>query len=351
MLNKYNGKRTIAVLEISSTAIKRCSGIPKECLSKKNDIKRFKDTVKPIYLTEYIVGDTLNITAYKKGILPLILDAVKLIQNTAPQIYKIVFTGLYRNITNWNELNQLLYEEITKLKRKQPQGVELLSPEKESSLSFISWFETTSSVEVNSQTHDSYFILNRGLNIDLGGGTTEISLVEFGSFKNTVSLPFGAEQLSLNIKSTNYINKQHFYNHIDGLALKLQNTITKYLKKEFLSFEKVHYCICSGSNVIISGGDNEVNSRKEREAKRINWFLQEYRNMMIDIIFPYLEKKLPIPEKHEKLFKWYCSHVILKSIIDYFEVESYTLNMANLRIGVFYELLELLHPTYKKDQL
>lgn len=351
MLRNYNGKKVIAVLELSSTAIKRLTGIPKECLGNINDLRRFNDKVIHVDVAKYIDdSNSLNVVEYNKGVMPYIMESIKYIQNKAPQIYQIVLTGLYRTVINWNELENLLTTEIAKLKRAQPFSIKLLSPKEESQLSFMSWFETTSETESDPSTHDNFFVLNKGLNIDVGGGTTEISIVSLGSFRDTISLPFGVEQFYLQIKNTHYIDKRHFYKDVDDKAIKLQNSITTILKTKFPTFDMLFYCICSGSNIIILGGDSEINSRLHRDISRINWNIKEHRNMMIDIIYPYLIKKQLIPEKHEKLFKGYCSFIILKSIVEYFSLESYIINKANLRIGVFYDLLNTIKYKENKDQ-
>ena len=351
MLRNYNGKKAIAVLELSSTAIKRLAGLPKECLGDINDLKRFNDKVIYVDVAKYIDdSNSLNLVEYNKGVIPYIRQSIKYIQNKAPQIYQVVLTGLYRTIINWNELENLLITEIAKLKRAQPFSIRLLIPEEESQLSFISWFETSSETESDPSTHNNFFMFNKGLNIDVGGGTTEISIVSFGSFRDTISLPFGAEQFYLQIKNTQYIDERHFYKDIDDKAIKLQDSITTILKMKFPTFDKLHYCICSGSNVIILGGDGEMNSRLHCDISRIDWNIKEHRNMMINIIYPYLNKKQLIPEKHEKLFKGYCSFIILKSIVEYFSLESYIINKANLRIGVFYDLLNTIKYKENNDQ-
>ncbi|TCP25117.1 Ppx/GppA phosphatase family protein [Tenacibaculum skagerrakense] len=351
MLRNYNGKKGIAVLELSSTAIKRLTGVPKECLGNTNDLRRFNDNVMYVDVAKYIDdSNSLNVVEYKKGVMPYIMESIKYIQNKAPQIYQIVLTGLYRTIINWNDLENLLTTEIAKLKRVQPISIQLMSPEEESQLSFMSWFETTSETESDPSTHDNFFMFNKGLNIDVGGGTTEISIVSFGSFRDTISLPFGAEQFYLQIKNTHYIDKRHFYKDIDDKAIKLQNSITTILKTKFPTFDKLFYCICSGSNIIILGGDNEENYRRSLDSNRINLFIKDSRSIMIDIIYPYLIQKKVIPEKHQRLFNEYCSLVILKSIVEYFSLASYIINKANLRIGVFYDLLNSIKPTNLNDQ-
>lgn len=341
MLRNYNGKKVIAVLELSSTAIKRLTGVPKECLGNTNDLRRFNDKVMYVDVAKYIDdSNSLKVVEYKKGVMPYIIDSIKYIQNNAPQIYQIVLTGLYRAIINWNELENLLTTEIAKLKRAQPISIKLLTPEEESQLSFMSWFETTSQTESDPSTHDNFFMFNKGLNIDVGGGTTEISIVSFGSFRDTISLPFGAEQLYLQIKNTHYIDQRHFYKDIDDKAIKLQNSITIILKTKFPTFDKLFYCICSGSNAIILGGDNNENYRRSIDTADINWSINEYRSILINKLYTYLNSKELIPEKHQRLFNEYCSLVILKSIVEYFSMESYIINKANLRIGVFYDLLD-----------
>ena len=351
MLRNYNGKKAIAVLELSSTAIKRLTGIPKECLGNINDLRRFNDKVIHVDVAKYIDdSNSLNVVEYNKGVMPYIMESIKYIQNKAPQIYQIVLTGLYRTIINWNELENLLKTEIAKLKRAQPFSIKLLSPEEESQLSFMSWFETTSETESDPSTHDNFFMFNKGLNIDVGGGTTEISIVSFGSFQDTISLPFGAEQFYLQIKNTHYIDKRHFYKHIDDKAIKLQNSITTILKTEFPTFDKLFYCICSGSNVIILGGDNQENHRRPIDPADINWLIHEYRSIMIDKLYSYLNSKESVLVKHEKLFKGYCSFIILKSIVEYFSIGTSIINKANLRIGVFYDLLNTIKYNENKDQ-
>src|SRR5690606_32903200 len=145
-------------------------------------------------IKDYINSENkIDVTRYEKDIVPIISEQYSIFFRKNPQVIRIVATGHYRNITNFKELENSINEYITSKLNKKPITIELLSPEEESKYSFISWLKTYKFSEEDKHIQDPIFlVMNYGLNIDVGGGTTEISVFRGEDFGNTVSLPVGA---------------------------------------------------------------------------------------------------------------------------------------------------------------
>src|SRR5690606_10099052 len=139
----YNKNRGIAILELSSTAIKAIHGVPKYVLNIRHDLSRFELFSKAVVIKDYINSENkIDVTRYEKDIVPIISEQYSIFFQKNPQVIRIVATGHYRNITNFKELENSINEYITSKLNKKPITIELLSPEEESKYSFISWLKT-----------------------------------------------------------------------------------------------------------------------------------------------------------------------------------------------------------------
>lgn len=334
----YSKDVHIVVIEFSSTSMKYLKLQPRKVNSTSNrhQINKYAnyDDDKPMFLgIKSLISEDLfvDINEFKSIYIGQIQTIFKKLSLLRPQMFRIIATGHYRTIININELFDLIKSVFTKEMKKLFTNIELLTPAEESYFSFLSWKKTYKFKEEESNfVENSFKLKKQGLNIDVGGGTTEITFFENDDFKNTTSISIGSDSL------INSILKQELISH-DTIWKELLLS-KKEVQKKILNInvpKKVDYTICTGSTLII----NE-DGEKNESFQFSNYAL----GVSITNIISRVEKKYieNLNNKDFKILTKICGLYILKVLLDFFKVKNYYLNLASLRIGVYYQTKELL---------
>ena len=335
----------IAVIELSSTAIKTLLGLPKYVNRKPSDLTRFKyPFLKPLYLSSYINSDfVLDVERYEKQILPEIFNAVKKILTEPIQSIRIILTGHYRNIKNSEEVVKLIEEKIKKFTRRKRTMVELLSSEQESFLSFYSWISTYNFEKKEKNLFDlHFFYLEKGLNVDIGGGTTEISLFRGEDFSNTLSIEIGTD--SYKNKMLKGLGNSHAILLNISLAdesSKIQSLVLQKLKSHFIEDFTINFSVATGSKIFLDTDQVGLNENKIPTVM-IGDAIQGQSAYIDQFLYMYFNNNEPLKKMHEQSIKQFVSFSILKAVFDFFNIEDYFQNYASLRIGVYYDTMNKL---------
>ncbi|WP_271855113.1 Ppx/GppA phosphatase family protein [Patiriisocius marinus] len=328
----YNNEKNIAVIELSSSGIKTISASPFH-IRKKHDLSKFSDNRKEIFnLFEFIdKNQNLNLKKFKKELLPKIIKHYSLLRNSRrPQAFSIVATGYYRTVNNSEEIISLLKTSIEQLSRGNSFLVKLLSIEEESRLSFMSWYNTYK-FSVNEKKIFCVDNINKliGLNIDIGGSTTEVSLLKnVNNFSNTISLVTEITKISETLSKKENIKSKE----INDLMYSIGSSTLDLLSTNFIRNEKIDYCVVSGSNILYREEYSSLNTSKKSGRKNIDIQTTLLKEQLIT--YRILEQNEKV-----KIIKHILSLTVLKMILGYIKIEEYYPNQANLRVGCYYEMM------------
>jgi len=325
----------IAVIEISSTAIKTLLGLPKYVSRKTEDISRFKYPIlTPVYIERYIDdSNTLDINKFEKQILPEILKATSKILKEVTQAIRIIITGYLRNISNSREISILIETHIKKLVKNKNMELEVLTPERESYLSFISWLNTYNFKNEDFELYNSFFFhLSKGLHIDIGGGTTEVSVFKGDDFSNTTSLDIGTDK----IKNTILKKRQMSKVTLLDLNKEIESFISKKLESYFSEVYQIDYSVITGSKTFLVY-ESKVNSEGKKDLSLVEDLLDERVDRISYFFITYFNNNNPVNKSNEQDLLEFASMSILRAILIYFGLTNYYQNSANLRVGVYYD--------------
>ncbi|QNM84897.1 hypothetical protein H9W90_11940 [Polaribacter pectinis] len=331
---QYSRDRYIVILELSSTAIKILKLQPKIIDKKLNrhEINRYKSFTIGAVIKKYIENNTLNIDLYKKHILPIIIKELNSITRLQPQAIRILATGYYRSVTNTNSLLKVIENSFPKYVKDKGIVLEILTPDEESYLSYLSW-EKTYLFKENVLNEN-----NLKLNIDVGGGSTEITLFNKPPFKNTISLEVGVDYYMNDILTIEYLDSTTIWYHLIEAKKNIKHHLNE---KIIIPNEKIKFAICTGSTLILDREDeinnqiltfntalgNTIFSTEKELSERIEWKGR---------------KQININNNERKIFRKLFGLIILNEILKHFNVDYSYNNLANLRIGAYHQTKEYL---------
>lgn len=343
----FNKRRPIIIMELSSTTIKFLQTSPYSLAKeeKRCELRRFySDSFYnpiPIQLINYVEENIINIERYKNKVLPIIVRHFERLLLKNPQQFFIGATGIYRNIKNSEEIKQLIEDELSRISGKKRFSFKIISIQEESRLSFLSFINTYCKFGSKGEKRifKAVFETQTGLNIDIGGGTTEVSIVKAMNFAETISIPIGADTVFDEIK----------LNRVDSELLRRKaKEIGNIVSKELISFsfskqQTLSFCVCTGSTISNEKGiENcvDVESITNIEA------LISSRIDLIERISQYLLLKRTKKKSDEYDFhlRKFAGLTILKEVFLFFGINEYYMNLANLRIGMYFDVYNKIAP-------
>lgn len=328
----------VAIIELSSTAIKPLLGMPQYIKRKPEALDRFVYyPIVPTLINTYIdKNGILNLNKFEKRLLPEISKIAKRLSKEPLQKVKIIFTGYYRTIDNFDKLLVLIKTCVTEYISHKKCEFELLSATNESYLSFLSWFQTLDTNGPTNSIDKTFFMFSQGLHIDIGGGSTEITIFKGDDFTNTISVPLGTVFFKNKI-----LNER-------GVSTVVLNSYSEYIGEVFLDFLTTHfvvendikYCVSTGSFNWTNDFTFKDNNCYLHSIESLSNQIQNIRQNVAYIISYYLRNNEPIKRTHDTFIIEFIGLNILKTILHYLKVDKYYINEANLRIGAYYDLCE-----------
>lgn len=336
---QYNKKRFISVIELSSTGIKTLSAAPLH-VRKRHELQKFSDNRVINLNSAELINDhnQIDLEAFRKNILPKVLKYFEGIKKYRdPIALKIIATGHYRLVDNSDEVIDVLKKSIENIDPKGNFRIELLSAREEARLSYWSWVRTYK-FKSNSEQNLSADNLSTmtGMHIDIGGATTEISIVQNAAdFSQTISLPTEISKYAL-ILSTD--EKYSAYNTLYTMRELIYEVASNALEKFahwFKRYNNIEYAVITGGSIMYDPYERREN------------FYTLYKRGNLDYLINSLEyrvntKRRTGGEKEIIVFQRILAYSILKTLLKYAKVDSYHSNRANLRIGCFYDMMDRL---------
>lgn len=333
MIINYSKKKSVAVIELSSSGVKSISACPLHT-RKRDDLSKFSDNHKAIYNISQLIDDNnvIDESKFELEVLPLIIKLYRNIKNSRnPQAFKIIATGYYRMAENSNNIVNIVEDAISAQSGSNNFSIEVLSIFNESYLSFISWYSTNKSLSKANDFKENYFKTNSiVLNIDCGGSTTEISFLKnINDFSNTLSLLTQVTKVSNRLANNSKFSSKVFDSSISKLIAYALDVITE----NYTRIYTISLCVITGSN--ISSFCNSV-------------FEQVQDTIQTDSLrFPLIQVKAKLEnnfktysiQEREEMFKQILSISVIKSVLGFLKIDSFNLNNANLRIGCYYDML------------
>lgn len=333
---KYDKNRYIAVLELSSTAIKVLYGVPKYVEKDISNLERFKDIIEPVSLLPLIdFENSVDANIFKKKVLPFILKRYIQLIKLNPQKFKIIATGFYRTIKNSDELINIIEDNFKSVSLKKHK-VSVLNPEMESYFGFVSWASTTNFpiISRDKTFNFEYFLSNRGVHLDIGGSTTEISLFNGIDFSNTISLNLGYEKIISSLLAKRYIVMDTLDDCEKNIAIDVKTLITNH----FTIKEQLNFCVLTCSIKGVGGFETHI------ESKNIEIILNDIKQVIIYVIKDYTGKhnNTPLKRLHHNYLKTFIAYSIVFPILDLFKIGEIFHNSAGTRYGVYHDTLDKL---------
>jgi len=318
-LVNYTKKKSIAVIELSSSGVKTVSAAPFHVV-KRTDLSKFSNYRTYVnYLHDYIGTDgCIDLVSYKANMLPQIIDRYVYLKRTLnPQAIKIIATGYYRLVKNADLVKALINKALKKAAQNSNVTVVFLSKEDESRLGFLSWLKTYRFLDTYCK--DSYFAVT----------TTELSLINNGKSISTTSLLLEANSIFSNLPH------QITGSVIDKLSLQLVGTTLKLMQNIPVGCFNVAYCVVTGH----CGAVLDKSTINDCEALTIDTVLPRLEYLKDLLVNNY---EFPYATNKAMALRQYITLTILHVILKTFKIESYYLNRASLRIGCFYDMRDTL---------
>ncbi|WP_335974038.1 hypothetical protein [Gaetbulibacter jejuensis] len=337
---QYNRDRYIVIVELSSTAFKILKLQPRviDRKSNRHEINRYKSFTIGTDIGNYIEHNQINITSYKKHILPTLVTEIEAMTRVQPSIIRILATGYYRTIGNTDELVRLIESSFPNYLKTKGTRVEVLTPDEESYLSYLSW-ECTYLFSKGENLLDESKLK---LNIDVGGGTTELTVFRKPPFKNTISLQIGVDHYMRELLDINDLHSTTIWYHL----IEAKERTQAFLNENIPNPKKnIDFAICTGSTLILDK-DDETNDEPRLINVVIGQHIFEMEKDLSERIQWKGNKKIEINNNEQKSLRKLFGLIILNEILKYFGVYYSYNNLANLRIGAFHQTkqyLEQLH--------
>ncbi|MBK5214488.1 MAG: hypothetical protein JJE55_12600 [Flavobacteriaceae bacterium] len=328
----YSKKKSIAVLELSSSGIKTISACPFH-VKKHYDLSKFSDDRKEIFNLFDLIDENLYINEekFKTDILPKIVKFYQLIMRSrSPQAFYVVATGYYRNTKNGDEIIGQVNDAIADISKSRNFSVEILSKEKESKLSFISWYSTNQLFPEKLNFTKDWFTKNSiGINIDIGGSTIEISFLnDINDFTNTLSFYTEVTKKSHLLAQKENVSIEEVERVISSVGEFVLNS----LSIQYTRIYSISFCVVTGSSI------SSFNNVLFDEPK----IILETKNLLMPLALlksQLSKSKTFTHQERVEIYKQLISVSILKGILGFLKIETFYINNANLRIGCYYDML------------
>ena len=343
----YDRHRYIVIVELSSTAIKILKLQPRLVDRKlgKHTISRYQPFAIKVDIKKLIdTNNYLNTKEFSTSVLTVLNKQLKDLITIQPQAWRILLTGHYRNVKNTDEILKLIESSFPLALKRKDVVAELLTPDEESGLSYLSWKKTFMFEKDSSIIPENAMKLN----IDVGGGTTEITFFKKLPFKNTVSLPIGVEPYAEEIFDLDDFSEAILWRCLTAITNEAKSHLYKLVS---LPEEPIDLTICTGSTLIVDRED-EKNNDVRIYASAIGLIVTKQVTDIVRSIKYNTEKGLsPLGNNDKKILRRLCGLMILKAIMDYSNIDNAYNNLANLRIGAFWQTNDYLKQLngYKLD--
>ncbi|WP_211746521.1 Ppx/GppA phosphatase family protein [Paenibacillus sp. Marseille-Q4541] len=259
------------------------------------------------------------------SILPVLRSYQEICASYRVNNIRAAATAAIRNARNRDEITTWIRNEIGL-------EVQLISGEDEGRLGFLGVIESLS--------------ISDGFIIDIGGGSTEITLFLDGQYKDSLSIPYGAVNSHARYGSSAYWSRDM----VDAF----RSSIHAYLKD--YSWTQDH----TGLPLVGLGGT--VRSLAKMAQKKQEYSLpvmHNYRMEPEDIrvfynTLPYIpsdqRKKTPGLSK-DRTDLIIPGVILLQTIFEWLESTHYIVSGAGLRDGLFYEMMQKDYPEYMNQEV
>lgn len=234
-------------------------------------------------------------------------------------------TAAIRNAQNSSDITKWIREELGL-------EIQLISGEDEGRLGFLGVIESIS--------------ISDGFIIDIGGGSTEITLFLNGQYQESLSIPYGAVNAHARYGSSTYWRRE---------------TVDDF-RSSIHTFLKEHAWTQQHPGLTLVGLGGTVRSLAKMVQKKQEYSLpvmHNYRMEPEDIrvfydTLPYIpsdqRKKTPGLSK-DRVDLIIPGVILLQTIFDWLESTHYIVSGAGLRDGLFYELMQKDYPDYMNQEV
>ncbi|MBD7969669.1 Ppx/GppA phosphatase family protein [Paenibacillus gallinarum] len=271
--------------------------------------------------------DTDGTISYEaiSSILPVLRSYQEICASYQVTHVRAAATAAIRNAQNSSDITKWIKEE-TSLE------IQLISGEDEGRLGFLGVIESIS--------------LSDGFIIDIGGGSTEITLFLNGEYHESLSIPYGA------------VNAHARY----GTSTHWSREMVDDFRSSIHTFLKEHAWTQQHPGLTLVGLGGTVRSLAKMVQKKQEYSLpvmHNYRMESEDIrvfynTLPYIpsdqRKKTPGLSK-DRADLIIPGVILLQTIFDWLESTHYIVSGAGLRDGLFYELMQKDYPEYMKQEV
>lgn len=363
----YSNTKVVAVIELSSSAIKAIGYLPVMTVSKPEKIYDYKLNQVITIKNKWFDKKTqlVGIDVFKKDVLPEIVAIFqKVRRENSLQFIKIVATGYYRIAKNTKIVIKLIEGELQHLilKKKKYSNlkneikIHVLSARDESKYSYLSFINTLNKKERN--TIKSLFKDKIGLHIDTGSATTEISVFLNNDFTKTVSILIELKELIALYEEEEKLHFliENYHNEANRVLLKeclsnihfiIKPIIEEKLKDIFTVPPKVDFCVATGVS-LITGEKKDIAKSEIIKYSSFTDLINNSEERVIEFAFGSKINGIHSRDQYfNKLVKQYFKLIVLETVFIHFNIEEFYFNYANLRIGVYQELIKELRETYE----
>jgi exopolyphosphatase/pppGpp-phosphohydrolase len=328
--NDNNIPTSIAVIELSTKAVKMLIGELDKMKSKDFNFKSFK---REGWLTNTGKGldakNNMNLDFFKSNIIPILNHFVDVLSENNVDIVYTVATAAIRSAENNEYLLKIIKDECGL-------NVKILTKEEEAKATLDAFMLSASSYINNT---DQRFIL-----VDQGGGSTEITLFEKGKILQTYSLDLGTVVLE---------NILFLRNHTNTNIRKAFCKVDRFIDYTLMHYFKNHApkpdnCICVGVGTAITRATGKVTNRYQHGTKLTMEFIEnkiitiedkiseEYKNVgsVYENIYSVDVKK---SNYIEELIAIRVGLYMYKEIMRGFNINEILVSGTGLWYGVYYQ--------------
>lgn len=259
------------------------------------------------------------------SVLPLLRSYQEICANYKVNYIRAAATAAIRNAGNSTDIKKWIKDELGL-------EIELISGEDEGRLGFLGAVESLS--------------ISDGFTIDIGGGSTEITLFLKGQYIDSLSIPYGA------------VNSHSRY----GSPTIWNQEMTETFRSSIHTYLQNYAWTKQNPNLPLIGLGGTVRSLAKIVQKKYDYSLPVMHNYQMqpeDIrtlydTLPYLpheqRKKVPGLSK-DRTDLIIPGLILLQTIFEWLCSTHYVVSGAGLRDGLFYELMQKEHPEFMKQEV
>ena len=318
----------IAVLELSTKAVKLLICDQEKLLKDGFSFDIFlRDTAK----TETGLGldsnNKMNMSYFNSRVMPHIQKRLQIIRERNVDVVYCVATAAYRTASNRDEIVDAI-QKATKI------NVNILSKQEEAEATFWSYtFSTTNK--------DNFLKAKNVIMIDQGGGSTEMTIFQNQKLVKSHSLAIGTTVLK------NIFFQQSALS-VENALIETDTQSTSKIKELLSTFDNNNltsdiYCVCVGT--AITEATHGKNNKQKHDKILTKEFIKGAINRINSKIIYENENVLRLQHKithdndYERVVVSRLGLPVILQIMDYFGIESISVNGTGLWYGIFFKEL------------